>query len=143
MNCSDWQDVMLEAEPAELSGEGESALAKHLRSCAVCRAQADLLLRAMTELDQDLAAEAARDQVRRLGRPERLRRAALVAVPLAAAAAIALLLLGPFRAGRGPGLVRIPPVPTVAAVPVVTPPPGRNAAVIQTDNPDIVIVWLY
>lgn len=144
MTCNDWLDALLEAEPEELRGEGDSALSRHLGSCPECRAKAELLVRAMGELDQDLAAEAGRAPLPGRRGPGRLRRAALVALPLAAAAVVALVLLSPFGPGRNtPLLSPSLAAPVADAVPVVTPPAGRDAAVIQTDNPDIVIVWLY
>ena len=37
MNCREARDAMLVAEPAELRGETETALAAHITSCADCR----------------------------------------------------------------------------------------------------------
>lgn len=37
MNCDECRDLMLEAEPATLTGRGEGGLAEHLRSCLTCR----------------------------------------------------------------------------------------------------------
>lgn len=63
-------------------------------------------------------------------------------VPLVAAAAMAgVLFLGradtPFPTGSGPA--GTPFEPRVS----VTPPPDRSAAIMETENPDITIVWLY
>ena len=43
MICDVMLDRMLEAEPAELAGAGDSALARHLRTCARCRGVAHQL----------------------------------------------------------------------------------------------------
>jgi hypothetical protein len=88
----------------------------------------------------------------RAGRPDRasgrlsgrLLRSPRAWVPLAAAAVVAAVLLVD---GPGPG----PPVdpgpvardPALDPRVAVVPPPDRNAAVLETRNPNITIVWLY
>ena len=37
MTCSEAREAMLDAEPAELRGDGTSAIAEHVRSCLTCR----------------------------------------------------------------------------------------------------------
>ncbi len=63
-------------------------------------------------------------------------------VPLAAAAALAAVLVlrqdeAPFPAGPAPAAPAIEPRVSV------TPPADRGAAILETENPNITIVWLY
>ena len=45
MNCDHCQDLMLEADPAMLTGRGEGELPEHLRSCLTCRRMAAAIVR--------------------------------------------------------------------------------------------------
>jgi hypothetical protein len=45
MNCDECRDIMLEADPATLTGRGEGGLAEHLRSCLTCRRSAAAIVR--------------------------------------------------------------------------------------------------
>lgn len=45
MNCDECVDMMLEADPATLTGRGEGELAEHLRSCLTCRRTAAAIAR--------------------------------------------------------------------------------------------------
>lgn len=168
MNCERALDRMLEAEPAELRGEGGTELARHIRGCPRCQRTAGVLVAELSALDAaldayaeegdpEVAADAALAAIRAGSVPGRARphrggrmratrglAARLGAgLGLAAAAALAALLL---RGPSGP----TPPPPSAAGSPdprepavAVTPPPGRGAAVLQTRNPDITVVWLY
>ena len=44
MNCASVLESLLDAELSEIQGDGNSALAEHLRSCARCRRLAGQLL---------------------------------------------------------------------------------------------------
>lgn len=142
MTCGEWTELMLEADPSELAGRGESPLARHIAGCAACRRKAALLLRSADLLDRSLARDTLRPAAARPG-PRRLRRALLVALPLAAAAMLVLILRLRIVPGGRDVAAAVPSGLAAVPVPAVTPPPGSSAAVIQTDNPDIVIVWLY
>jgi hypothetical protein len=64
------------------------------------------------------------------------------AAPLAAAAGVATVLL----TRRGPGSIAETPRPRAETMPrgvTVTAPPGRNVAVMETDNPNVVIIWFF
>lgn len=162
--CAPFREVMLEADPPELRGEGDGPLARHLRTCPSCARVAALLLEETAHLDAYLT-EAPRPDVDAL-----LRRAGFsvgappaptsgprfasrmwrfptrrVWIPVAAAAALTAILL-----------LRAPEVHTPAASvgsvatsvpratpPVVEPAAGQDAAIMQTDDPNITVVWLF
>jgi hypothetical protein len=66
-----------------------------------------------------------------------------VGVPLAAAAGLAALLLSGMPRGPADRFVGgpAPAAPEVGLALEV--PPGRDAAVIETSNPDITVVWFF
>ena len=137
ISCEAARDEMLIADLAELRGEGDSELVVHLRSCAECGARAATLLRAQSEMADGLAVLKADLQVLPLRRKHTTWR--WVPLPLAAAAALALLLMRPQREV-------LPNVDAVARLmfretPVVAPPAGKQAMVIE--KTDMTIVWLY
>ena len=154
--CHEIHDLLLEATPEELRGGGEGALAAHLRSCGECRHRAELLLRADEALDAALGAAPAPDVDAILARAAAapvelgwLRRTASVTrraaatrrawIPLAAAAVLAGLLLVP--RSRTPA-----PLPTVAppqAVPLVEAASAGGVAILETDNPNITVLWFF
>ncbi|HEX7051979.1 MAG TPA: hypothetical protein VF188_17355 [Longimicrobiales bacterium] len=160
MNCNDARERLLEAEPAELAGRGESELAAHLRTCARCAGAAARLLEGQALLDARLAAFRPRASVDQLlerlplaagrveaavagasGRtsPSRRRLRAAAAVPLAAAAVVAILV---FRREPPPRPLPVAE-PSAGTVPAVRVPAGRDAAIFRTANPKITIVWIY
>ncbi|WP_325307677.1 hypothetical protein [Longimicrobium sp.] len=143
------RSLLLEADPAELRGDGASELAAHLRDCAECRARADGILAGEAELDAALTMLAAPRAGTRViplrPRASVARRMATIAVPLAAAAAAAGVLLLP----RGPAPER-PGITTEKIAralfprqPVVRPGTGRSAAVMNTSDPGVTLVWIY
>lgn len=133
MDCARARDGLMEADVAELQGHGGTALAEHLRTCAVCRAKADAILATYTALDASLSTEPPRRMPRAL-------RWLAVAVPLAAAAALVLVL------GQPPERFGTPPAaavtPTPPAAPLVSAPSARDVTIMHTDDPNIVVVWL-
>lgn len=172
--CATFRDRMLEADPPELRGEGDSPLARHLRVCASCARAAEVLLEETARLDTflgdgpevDLAALLARARREEAGgiaqvtgaqrslaappgvtTPGRRRAQRILSrrlwIPLAAAAAVtAVLLLRP-----APTPTPTPPTSVAAtiqpALPVVEPAAGQDAAIIQTDDPEITVIWLF
>ncbi len=151
MECTTARERLLEADPAELRGVGDGELAAHLAGCAGCRGRAAAILAGEAELDAALAGLAAEGAARLPAeRPARVipfrprRWAPWALAPLAAAAAAALLWLRPQQA--------LPPTSEAEAravaqalfrpPPLVDPGAGRSAAVIQTRNPEITVVWL-
>lgn len=149
MNCPRARELMLEAEPTELSEAGTGPLPDHLRTCAECRSAARLLLAAQVGL------AAAGERRRRVPDPLLLARKAgragegerrrwfqrpVALIPLAAAATLAVLLLRP-------GDPAAPPRPAATASAVleidVQLPRDRPAAVFQTGDPNVVVVWFF
>jgi hypothetical protein len=156
--CSEIRDLLLEATPAELRGEGEGTLAAHLRSCEACRRRAELLLRADEALEAalgeggvpdveailELAGQPASERARPAGFRAKVR-SLLPAprhwIPLAAAAALAgVLLLA--RNGEPPAL---PPVARAQAqaLPTVEAASAAGVAIVETDNPNITVLWFF
>lgn len=147
-DCTSMRDRMLEAELAELAGEGTSALARHVRKCAACRAVARslaadtdalALLVATTPRPAPSAPERIRGGVLQLNRGWRGPRARDVALALPLAAAIVLAVV--WRPGRenvsGPTALPLAGGANASAAPVspaatVWPEPGGNAISPET-----------
>ena len=132
MNCTTARELLLETDLADLHNESE--LAQHIASCAHCRRMAERLLEGYAQLDRGLNAL----QPRSMPTRKRLLWLRWTPLPLAAAAVLSLLMLKHEK---------LPPPPTMLAqlmfapAPVVTPPAGKQAVVIEKDN--ATIVWLY
>ena len=143
MNCTESRDRVLEAEVHELRGEGDSALAGHIRTCTECRVLADRILEeqahvrlALEALTPSGSADQAARVAARHSRWRRFRTRALI--PGAAAAAVAAFLL--FRSTDQ----HFPTTPTAQIpTPLVEASQDQDVIVYQTANPDIVVVWLY
>jgi hypothetical protein len=146
--CRERLDAMLEADPHELAGEGESALAVHVRSCSGCRDAAQAILDATARLDAvldapgrapDIEAILTRARLRVTPSPPATRRpAARRWVALAAAGIAAIMVIG-----------RREPAPPESTPPrLVTPPlvevvDDADIVLIPTGNPDITILWFF
>lgn len=152
MNCTEARKLLLEVELAELRGEGESEVARHIRECTRCRATAQEIVEQEGALAQVLAgvrpkvsagtaaAGAAAAKVPPLG--PRWKRRWTAVIPAALAATIAGILLT--SNGTPPTVVpSTTETAAVAAVPVVDAASSETFVVFNTDNPDIVVVWLY
>lgn len=149
-DCERPRAWMMEAEPAELRGEGCSPLAAHLAGCEGCRRRADTILAGLAELDGALAA-LARPTAAATVIPLRRRatpswRTVRWAAPLALAAGAAAVLLGrpAAPAGERPGVTaeRIARV-LFAPAPVARAADGRSVAVLKTNDPGVTVVWVY
>ena len=148
MRENEWLDMLLEAEPDELRGLGDSPLARRVREDPVVRAAARQIIDALNVLNAGLATAADRAATRPVIRPSvhalaerrpRRSRAGRVAVALAAAAAIVLLLARP--PARGPGAPQGADRET-ALTAQLDASADRSFAVFATRNPDIAIVWM-
>lgn len=144
MTCAECRDRLLEADATALRGDGEDAVAEHVRACAPCRAVATTLLHEEARLREALAAlapagpiEAAAAAAVRESRKRVRRRRWAALVPLAAAAGLAgVLLMGDGDVSSSRGWQPSAPPPLVEAS-------DQNVMVYQTGNPDIVVIWLY
>lgn len=149
MTCATARTLMLTADPTELAGSTGSDLSLHVATCIICRAQATLLIEAQAELTRALDAamgDVAPDAVRGVLAAARRRRDGgrrwRWTIPVAAAAVVVGVLL--IRIDRPPTeRVRRVPAPVAARGVTVAAPPGRNVAVLQTDNPNLVVIWFF
>jgi hypothetical protein len=155
MNCADARDLLLEADLSELRGETETDLSRHIRSCARCRVAAEEIA-----TEEGMLARALSDAGPRIGVEEALQRAAAEAhsrgkvlpfprrrvwglVPIAAAAAAAAVLFTR-NGGQLPGEpIDLAAARDAAPVPTVEASPGQSVAVFDTENPNIVVVWIF
>lgn len=148
MNCQHAMIQMLEAAPVDLRGEGDADLARHLSECPRCRTVAERMLR-----EHDLLAEALSvvrphapvDQALARARLEvarrRHRRIWLGAIPAAAAASLAALLLAWPSNDHFPGASSVAANDTTP-IPLVESSNADAVTVMHTDNPNIVVIWL-
>jgi hypothetical protein len=151
MNCSTATELMLEADPRALGGEGDSELVSHIESCDRCRAIADRFLSGQLALANELDANVPRRTVEEALRAAEQRSIVLrrrktlwqVGAPLAAAAGlVGLVLLGDGSTGSDVLLQTSVPEPLPGLE--VSGPPGKDVAVFKvTDRPDIVVVWFF
>ncbi len=151
MNCELALERMLDADPEELEGRGESELVGHIQGCGRCQAVAAELLAGHEMLDAQIHSADADRRVERV--LPAVRRAAIqrvhsrrlirFALPAAAAAVLALLV----TRDPVPALPLVDPPAQLAGQPTVQPTvrlaPNTNALVLETDNPKITVVWFY
>jgi hypothetical protein len=136
MTCSEARRALLSAELDELRGEGMSAVAQHVRTCADCKAAAQQILSVTAALAErvERATVPARKRVRPSAWP------VWVALPLAAAIASVLLVRdtdsnAPIPRTGAPVAVKAPVTRTI-----VNAPSNRNVAVIEATS-KITVVW--
>lgn len=156
MRCEIARDRILEADPAELTNEVTGDLAEHLETCSACRTLAERVLEseralagAVTAMEPGLDVDVALARVpsgRGWGAVRGWRRAGL-ALPLAAAAVAAFVMLKP-AGNLGQAVAFDPSSPVVARAlgwdrpaPVVRNTSHASVAILRTENPDITIVW--
>lgn len=148
MDCRAVRDSLLDADLADLRGARESDVSRHLAGCADCRAAATRILEAEGALLRALQTPEPRRPIESVlaaaraeaGRRTMRRRAWRRWAPLAAAAGLGALV---WIARREPPLPApaqdTRPTPTVT----VEAPAGRNVAVLETGNPNIVVIWFF
>ncbi|UCC73474.1 MAG: hypothetical protein JSV86_02620 [Gemmatimonadota bacterium] len=149
IECKTALERLLEAAPAELSGQGTSELVAHLRECERCSAVAGRLLdgqeelaSALGELGPRTGVDEALHAVRvRRGRIARRRNAWRVAAPLAAAAAVTAVLLVNSPDGRMPGEIVSGPAPRIE--PLVEVAAAQNVMVFETRDRSAKVIWFY
>ena len=121
------RDWLLEADMAELR-DPPAQVAQHLNDCVTCRSALRTVLQSYEQLDTGL-----NDVIRPKRRPW-----LWLPLPLAAAAVMALLLTNSEPAPKAPS-------PILAQLmfpeqPIVTPPAGKEAIVMEKN--ELTIVWL-
>lgn len=157
MTCAEAIEALLEAETKTLEGRGDEPLARHMRECPSCAERARTILQGEAALVQALDArlreldlEQILDRAGTAGTgqhtllpPHRLHwslsRQGRTLLPLAAAAAMAALFLT--REPSLPGPVYSPPPATTGLD--VQVPEGRSVAVLETNNPEVTVLWLF
>lgn len=152
MTCEEAYEKILEAAPDALMADTDSPLGHHLAACERCGSAAALIRSGtaalggwLSEATASFDPAAVVDEAlgpRLPGKRTTVRRTLRWTIPLAAAAMLALLLVrGPAGPGALPGEPFQPrETPSGLALDV---PAGRSAAVMDTHNPDITIVWFY
>lgn len=122
-DCLDEHTIAALAE-GSLSAESRSTVLPHLAACARCRGAVASVARALS--DPDVAAEI---RAAAAGGSIRIHRIARIALPLAAAAALVLVIRLPGVGDGDPPIGRFPPVtvpvPSTSA-PTPAPSPGRD-----------------
>jgi len=151
VNCEMALERMLDANPEELDGRGDSELVVHIQDCGRCQAVAAELLAGhemldaeIHSVDADRGVERVMPAVRRAA-IQRVRRRRLIrfVIPAAAAAVLALLVtrdpVPSMPLGNPPAQLAgsAPEQPTVRLA------PNTNALVLETNNPKITVVWFY
>jgi anti-sigma-K factor RskA len=149
IECKTALERLLEADPAELSGRGDSELATHLQECERCAAVAKQLLAGQQELAAELGELGPRTGVEEALSRARVRRRQVarrrntwrVAAPLAAAAAVTAVLLVGSPDGRMPGEIVSLPAPRIE--PVVEVAAAQNVMVFETQDQSAKVIWFY
>jgi hypothetical protein len=113
MNCSAALEALLDAEPAELAGQGTTPLAAHLTTCERCRAVAHQIVVETRFLAVSVAPSGSHGGMRRSA-PLWIRRS-LVPAGIAAAILVAL-------AQRTPDVLGNAPVGAASSLPAVAAP---------------------
>jgi anti-sigma factor RsiW len=152
------REALLEADLDALAGADDTPVGRHVRDCPACAAEAARILRATAALDSVLSTPPrldARALVARALTDDTVQPDPQTAFPagsvrrrpahttrwaaLAAAACMAALFVWAERDRPLPG----PPwTPSDAPAPTVETASG-NVAVIETDDPDITVIWIF
>jgi hypothetical protein len=152
MKCAQAIEAMLEAEAAALLPGDDTELARHIRRCADCAAAAHTIVTQQRELERSLRAERPTTTVDRAlaragARATGVRRRSRIwraAIPIAAAAGVAGILVSNTDRRVTPGSIWRAPEQSATVGFEIEPPPGKNVAVFEVeDRPDIVVVWFY
>ena len=132
MNCASVLESLLDAELSDIAGQGNSALAEHLRSCVRCRRLAGQLL-----VDTRLLALAMPAAVMSTRVSRRTRYAALAPAGVVAALMIVTISRSP-RQADAPATTRaqvVPDTTSVATVSTVIPPTLNRTPVVRSARP--------
>lgn len=149
INCDTAYERLLEADPAELAGQGGSELTVHLSECARCSAVAERLVEGQTQLAVALGDVRPRTGIEEALSATRRRRAKARAWqrawqwgPVAAAAAVAALMVLQSLSGSRmmeSEIVMAPP----AIEPLVEITTEQNVMVFETRDRSAKVIWFY
>lgn len=134
IDCAQARELLLEADLDELTNDA-TPLARHVAECTKCAALAKALVEGYASLEDGLAAMATKRTIQK----GRTRKHAWAVLPLAAAAALVMIL----ARGENTPLTQ----PTFLAQLMfpeqtqVDPPAGKQAVIIEKN--DLTVVWLY
>lgn len=154
ISCNDVREALLLAEPGELRGEGRGEVADHLRSCASCRTDADRILAGARALDAWLETSGRAPTLDQLTGPEpgeagvsrrgswRRGRPAVAWIALSAAAAAVVLLFRP-PVQPPPSGIDVEMPRSEEPLPLVQDAGSRSFAVLETEDPDITLLWFF
>jgi hypothetical protein len=146
------RERLLEADPQELRGEGQTELARHLSRCAGCMALAQTILdghraldRGLSAICRDRAVEPLMERIRASERRSHPRFSWRWAVPATAAAVlVGLLLVRPSQFEPGS---RDPWVPTQSVSwskeGFIEAPSGQTMLVFETEDRSAKVIWFY
>ena len=136
MNCTESREAMLAAEPEELRGETETALAAHVAGCADCGRASAMIVGGTTQLGLAIARRTSRAR-----RPMSRRVIGLVLVPIAAVAVFAIVKAGRSARRAEPPRVSLSPLPVARTVSLEVGR-GQQATVLKTADPKVTVIWL-
>lgn len=143
MKCIDARDAMLVADATELRGDGDTAIATHLRTCDVCKADARRILDNNVALDDHLDALTSKNDVR-VARHTSHKSAAwyMRAAAVIACVGVAGTLL---KQNMTSHTNEIRPLQFAERAPLSMPQVNAKAAgdvaVMRTANPSITVIW--
>jgi hypothetical protein len=149
INCDNAFERLLEADPAELAGQGDSEVAVHVRECGGCKAVGTQLLGGQEQLatvltqmvprtDVDGALSAARAHRSKIRKRQQFWQWG----PIAAAAAISGVMI--LRALGGNPIVEGEILSPPAAIEsLVEAPAGQNVLVFETRDQSAKVIWFY
>ena len=153
-DCARALEYLLDAEPDELSGRSDTEVGRHVRECDRCRAASQKVLDSTARLDAALAVVPDDFDfaaiLRRAKSPESKRHTATVGpirrrwggiATVALAASIVGLLVLSDRDDPLPGTAVTARV--TVQLPIVDAAADQDVAVIETDNPDITVLWFF
>jgi len=139
--CRSFQELMLEADPEELSGSADTPLSVHLLTCPECESIARRFREGEAGLRRIMSSLGPQRPIGAAPRPPARRRHWAWA-SLATAAALSLWF--GLRA-NGPPVTNVNPraAPTGHSRQAVTVATNQNVVIMSTTNPDITIMWFY
>ncbi len=149
INCDSAFERLLEADPAELAGQGDSELAIHVRDCPRCQAVGsrlvggqELLAAGLTQMVPHTDVEGALSAARARRSRDRRRQQLWQWGPIAVAAAISGVMILQALPGTPMLEGEVGPAPA-AVVPLVEAPADQNVLVFESSDQSAKVIWFY